>query len=200
MTGITRGILDQENGMNEENTARFLEQFPEINANWLLTGEGEMLKTELPVVSRKIPLYDAEAAAGYEYEMNMEPAAQTGTIDVGDMLRDSEAALRIYGNSMIPGYPPGSIIGLKQNHEGFIEPGNVYVVETANNRYVKRLYYNEDKTAFVCHSDNHVKHQEGPRTGTFYYSDFEIPLSDVRKVFIVTGVIKRNAAGTILHR
>lgn len=43
-TGITRGILDQNNGISEENIARFLAYFTEIDANWLVTGEGNMLK------------------------------------------------------------------------------------------------------------------------------------------------------------
>lgn len=38
-SGITRGILDQNNGISEENIARFLECMPDVNANWLLTGE-----------------------------------------------------------------------------------------------------------------------------------------------------------------
>jgi hypothetical protein len=45
-TGITRGILEQNNGISEENIARFLVYFPEIDANWLLTGCGGMLKKE----------------------------------------------------------------------------------------------------------------------------------------------------------
>ena len=44
ITGITRGVLDQNNGMNEDNITRFLDSFPEINANWLLTGKGSMLR------------------------------------------------------------------------------------------------------------------------------------------------------------
>ena len=44
LTGITRGVLDQNNGMNEDNITRFLDSFPEINANWLLTGKGSMLR------------------------------------------------------------------------------------------------------------------------------------------------------------
>lgn len=47
-TGITRGVLDQNNGMSEENTAKFLACYPEINAEWLLTGNGSMLKSEQP--------------------------------------------------------------------------------------------------------------------------------------------------------
>lgn len=45
-TGITRGVLDQNNGMSEENTAKFLVCFPEISPEWLLTGRGSMLKTK----------------------------------------------------------------------------------------------------------------------------------------------------------
>jgi hypothetical protein len=43
-TGITRGILVQNNGMSEENTSRFLAHYENINVEWLLTGKGEMLK------------------------------------------------------------------------------------------------------------------------------------------------------------
>lgn len=42
-TGITRGILDQNNGISEENISKFLEYMPDINTYWLLTGEGSML-------------------------------------------------------------------------------------------------------------------------------------------------------------
>lgn len=36
VTGITRGVLDQNNGMNEENTAKFLAVYGnEAPANWL---------------------------------------------------------------------------------------------------------------------------------------------------------------------
>lgn len=46
-TRITRGVLDQNNGMSEENIARFLAYFTDIDANWLVTGEGEMLKPKV---------------------------------------------------------------------------------------------------------------------------------------------------------
>ncbi len=43
-TGIANGILSQKGGISEENVLKTLSYFPEINANWLLTGEGEMIK------------------------------------------------------------------------------------------------------------------------------------------------------------
>lgn len=43
-TGITRGVLTQNNGMSEENTTRFLDYYRDVSPEWLLTGKGEMLK------------------------------------------------------------------------------------------------------------------------------------------------------------
>lgn len=45
-SGITRGVLDKESGISEDNIAKFIAYDSEINVNWLLTGEGEMFKTK----------------------------------------------------------------------------------------------------------------------------------------------------------
>jgi hypothetical protein len=45
-TGITRGVLGQNNGISEENTTKFLAYYPEVDANWLLTGTGSMLRKQ----------------------------------------------------------------------------------------------------------------------------------------------------------
>ena len=179
--------------------------YPQFNDQWLLTGEGEMLKTPGKeekgndtteganlTVGKVIPLYDAEAAAGNGYEMDMSPARVVDTIEIGSLLRDSEAALRIYGNSMVPNYPSGCVVGLRPHTDNFIEPGQVYVVETRENRYLKRLFYNADHSAFRCVSDNHVTFDSGPMKGEFCFPEFEIPVEDVRRLFRVVGVIKRN--------
>ena len=176
-----------------------------VNIDWLLTGEGEMLKTPGKegkgsdtteganlTVGKVIPLYDAEAAAGNGYEMDMSPARPIEMIQIGGFLRESEAALRVYGSSMIPHYPPGCIVALKPWVERFIEPGAVYVVETTSNRYLKRLMYNTDKTALRCLSDNTIRHEDGSAKGELCYPEFEIPVEDVRRLFRVVGVIKRN--------
>lgn len=47
-SGITRGVLSQNNGITEDNLARFLAYAPDVNADWLLTGHGEMLKPNVP--------------------------------------------------------------------------------------------------------------------------------------------------------
>lgn len=180
---------------------RIISVYPEISHIWLLTGEGEMLKNTSEtanndgsnaVSGKIIPFYDADAVAGYDYAVTMEPAKQVGMIEIGSILKDSEAGIRVYGNSMVPNYPAGCVIGTKLHTDSFIEPGRVYIVETRDNRYLKRLYYNDDKTAFHCISDNQMKYDDGPRKGKLYYQDFEIPADEVVRIHQVVGVIKRN--------
>lgn len=172
-----------------------------IKPIWLLTGEGEMLKattsvtaeeSETVISGRLIPFYDAEAAAGISYGINMDVARPVGLLEIGGLLKDSESALRVYGNSMTPNYPAGCVVGLRSHLDSFIVPGSVYVVETLDNRYIKRLYYNKAKTAFRCVSDNHMTHDSGTMQGEYYYPDFEIPFNEVSRLFRVVGVIKRN--------
>lgn len=147
--------------------------------------------TNSPHTGKLVPVYNAKAAAG---KANVDMyGSRTSWINVGDLLKDSEASLYVYGNSMIPGYPPGSLIGIRPLNESFIEPGSVYVVETESNRYIKRLYYSKDKTALICMSDNHIKHTDGPMEGEYFYPPFEIPLSSIRIIHKVIGVIKRNS-------
>lgn len=144
-----------------------------------------------PHTGKLVPVYNAKAAAG---KANIDMyGPRSSWINVGDLLKDSEASLYVYGNSMIPGYPPGSLIGIRPLNESFIEPGSVYVVETESNRYIKRLYYSKDKTALICMSDNHIKHTDGPMEGEYFYPPFEIPLSSIRIIYKVIGVIKRNS-------
>lgn len=140
--------------------------------------------------SKLIPVIDTAAAAG---QAKVELLGQREKwIQIGDVLKDSESAIYVYGNSMIPGYPPGCLLGLKRRYDSFIVPGHVYVIETEGNRYVKRLYYNDDKTAFICLSDNHIKHTDGPMDGSYLYPAFEIPINQVVCFWDVTGVVKRN--------
>lgn len=175
--------------MPDEYVSRLIDEFGEID-----DADVKGMDNSQPSINsgKVIPYYDAEVAAGTEYGMEMTPTSPVGWIEIGGILKDSEFAMRVYGNSMVPNYPAGCVIGLRRYTENFIEPGTVYVIETAENRFLKRLYYNDDKTAFSCISDNHMKHESGPREGRYFYPEFEIPLEDVKKLFRVTGVIKRN--------
>lgn len=95
-TGITRGILSQNNGISEENIARFLAVYPQVSAEWLLTGRGNMLReedgqlaqptiaaqfplrTDRQVEMQSIPLYELDASAGLVALFNETARASSG--------------------------------------------------------------------------------------------------------------------------
>lgn len=183
------------------NTAKKWSETFGFSESYLRTGEGSLLGAT-PVLpaedgsilqGKLIPFYDVEAAAGQQYGMDMTTrSAAAALIEIGNVLNDSEMAIRVYGNSMVPNYPAGCVIGVKKATDSFIVPGHVYVVETADNRYLKRLYYSKDKKALRCISDNTMTHESGCMKGEYVYPEFEIPLSEVKEKWQVVGVIKRN--------
>lgn len=53
-SGVTRGVLAQNNGISEDNLMRFISLFPEVNIVWLITGAGEMVNTGDDNVPKKV--------------------------------------------------------------------------------------------------------------------------------------------------
>ena len=106
---------------------------PDLNREWLLTGEGEMLTTspasipgvvrasELsesppmepgPARPRMLPEVDFEFAAGPQLRIN-EREAVTRHWYLPDCT-DCEAVVPVVGNSMLPNLPPGCFVALKR--------------------------------------------------------------------------------------
>lgn len=49
-TGISNGLIGKarkRGALSQENISKILHRYPELDANWLLTGNGDMLKTNL---------------------------------------------------------------------------------------------------------------------------------------------------------
>lgn len=225
-TGQSKGDISQILNKKKTPSANFIktfykafsEEFEKIHQNLIpesdsiipvsdtvfSTYQQERLNKKLQPTKKEIPFYDAPAEGG-NLEMTEMNAihAPSGTIDVGDLLNDSEAALRVYGNSMIPNYPPGCVVGLIKYNESFIEPGEVYVIETTKFRRVKRLFYKDDDPGselIMCYSDNSMKFENGARDGKLAYPPFFVKKEEIINLYLVSGVIKRNANSIIINR
>lgn len=62
ITGLGRASISKiKDGMSSPNLAKIAKAYPELNINWLITGEGEMLKTNTP----KVEVVSSEQSVPY---------------------------------------------------------------------------------------------------------------------------------------
>lgn len=192
-------ILTGNRGLSKGMIARISDKFPDLNIEWLLTGEGEMTKdtdknSERRIVGspkeagRLIPFYDAETTGGYEGRVSSstEEATLKGYIQAGGWFNGREtAAIRHVGDSMIE-YPNGCVLAVREVTERrLLVPGQNYVIETMEYRITKRVQRGSSPDTIALYSTNQEKYEDG----RLIYEPFEISLEDVRRIFSVLGYI-----------
>lgn len=201
--GASKGVLSRAIANGTDIQAKWItaivDNYPLVSAQWLLTGEGEMIsgdscdeKVDLTPecatnnITRarndELPLHEhIEALAGIPSE-DAAPSQYYSSYIVPDFKRQGATDLiRIHGNSMLPRYNSGDIVGVMQIFDPqFIEWGRVYVLDTTQGVLIKRLFPDKQNVGnYLCHSDN-----------TEEYPDFSIPKTEIRKIFKVVGSIK----------
>jgi transcriptional regulator with XRE-family HTH domain len=201
--GLSNGyISSMRKGFGTKKLDNVLNEFPELNRDWLLYGEGSMLKDENQIKKIKedtnlIPFYDDVSSIGgiNETGANLEAITKpTDYIDTGDWFRDATAAIRHYGESMIE-YPPGCILALKEVYDRrLIVPGRDYVVETSEYRVTKQIQLIKD--GFItAYSSN----QETYADGRLIHAPFDIPLDAIVKISLVLGYVVKKNGGTMIY-
>lgn len=185
-------VRNYKNGVMPK--ADFLEKIArsfDININWLLTGEGNMLRTEsgkeenIPVAHPSdspmegIPLIPISAMTGaftgeqtvleYECERFVVPT-----------FKGAEFLISVKGSSMYPKYNSGDIVACKRlpMDELFFQWNKVYVLDTDQGPLIKRVKPGSDKEHVLIVSDNER------------YEPFELPLDRIYHVALVIGVIR----------
>ena len=163
-----------------------LSVYPNLSPNWLLTGEGAMLKGEdLPVAHQTtspkegIPLIPLSAMAGaltgeqtvleYECERYVVPA-----------FNGADFLIPVKGNSMTPTYVSGDIVACQRvpMTDLFFQWNKPYVLDTAQGTLIKRIKPGSDKDHVLIVSDNEQ------------YDPFELPYSEIHAVAMVIGIIR----------
>ena len=195
-SGVTRGILQQNNGISEDNIARFLAYAPDVNIEWLITGEGPMLShpttptppttptkpTSHPSTSG-IPLIPLDAVAGF-------PAESGGGVRLEDCERyvipefENKGAnflIRVSGDSMVPLYYSGDLLACRKITDiRFFQWGTVYVLETSQGVLVKRVQESADHAdSILCVSENSSVHHP-----------FLLPRDDIRSLSTIVGLVR----------
>jgi hypothetical protein len=194
--GLSRGFVNTlKNNLTIKTLSKIESAYPELNTEWLKTGIGAMLKTEIS--NKLIPFYDDIATIGgaNSNAANMQgTSSPTEYIDAGDWFREATAAIRHYGDSMTE-YPPGCILALKEVQERqLIIWGKDYVIETSEYRITKRVQRGDSDAYIKAYSSNAETYPDGK----LIHEPQDIAWKHIRRIFIVLGYVVKKNGGTIV--
>ena len=187
LCGLSTGyVTSMRKGYGSEKLNNVLIAFPDLNRDWLLYGEGEMLKSGIERFVK-----DGSGNEDIEIEhVRLLPLFAHGgslsdfTVSVKDSdcekvvspVKGADFAIQVTGDSMAPEYPSGSVILIKKiNESAFIEWGKAYVLDTENGSVVKKVVPSDKEGCIRCVSIN-------PDPS---FAPFDVPLSSVFGIYRV---------------
>ncbi len=179
-------VSSMRKGLGVDKLNIVLSEYPDINRDWLVYGEGEMLKGETshePQQDGGLPLIPIDAVAGFHgVDISGVRLEDCERYSVPEFVQaHADFLIRVSGDSMRPGYSSGDVLACRKIDEiTFIQWGKVYVIDSRQGAMVKRLFpIEEDEGNLLCKSDNADK-----------YPPFKLPKSEIRSLSIVVGVIR----------
>ena len=175
--------INSKRSVSYETVKKILSTFEDISSEWLLRGEGDMLKA-IPHISYVTgrPYYNVDFIGGFDLILNDQTINPDYNIDFAPYNKDGVMWCNITGHSMEPEINSGDILAIREVPEWdqFIVLDDVYAIVTKNElRTVKRVKKgsNDDKYLLVPTNPD--------------YSAQEIGKEMIYKVFSVLGCMKR---------
>lgn len=183
VSNIKKGLTD----VKTEVVADLCVAFPEVNANYILTGSGSMFldNNEKAIEPngegdsiKTLPRIPYDAAAGSLTDaVEGVTEYQCERIPVVAAFPKYDFTIRVSGRSMEPYYFSGDEVAcLRINEARFIQWGRVHVLDTTQGVIVKRIYDNGDSIRCVSYNPE--------------YADFNVPKEDIFSYNLVVGALR----------
>ena len=186
-------VRNYKNGVMPK--ADFLEKIArsfDININWLLTGEGNMLRTEsekeekLPSVNQTYegaPYFNVDFIGGFDLIVNDQTVTPDFYINYPPYNQPGVVWCNLTGHAMEPEISNGDIIALREvtTPIQYLPAGEIYGIVTEEYRTVKRIRLSQ-KEGFV---------RLIPSNKSEEFCEQEIPISMIIKIYAVLGSIRK---------
>lgn len=192
--GLNRSVASRLSEATSESTLRKISEATDLNVDWLINGEGEMLKDDFAVPDTEyniqndnskvlIPLVHIDSVGGVWSPNKISSSEQyiERLVPFPDA-RPGDLAILQSGNSMSPTIPAGAILQIRQvqGWREYFGYGGDFVLWLNDERRITKqvLKYDPDPRNYVtCHSYN-------PEVG-----DEELPKSMIVEVWKVINVL-----------
>ena len=163
--GLSNGYIGaMRKGFGTEKLNNVLTEFPELNRDWLLYGEGQMLiadtKNQPPNDSTiLVPVVNLDGRGGYNYNDEVGVTEyQTGQYPFPrEIAHEGDVVIPVYGDSMAPAYVSGSLVLIRPVPlwQEYLEMGATYILELEDDRrIIKTVMKGEDAEHYLLVSIN----------------------------------------------
>ena len=175
--------LKKGGAIGTDKLENILSAYPDISPNWLLTGNGTMLRNSTELTPTKdgtgIPLIPVEAMAGC-FTGSQTVLLQECDHYVVPAFKNADFLIYVRGDSMQPRYYSGDMVACKMLSptDLFFQWGKVYVLDTDQGALIKKVEQGTDDETITLVSENEN------------YKPFQIPRRAVYHIAIVMGLIR----------
>ena len=175
--------LKKGGAIGTDKLENILSVYPDISPNWLLTGNGDMLRNTTELTPTKdgtgIPLIPVEAMAGC-FTGSQTVLLQECDHYVVPAFKNADFLIYVRGDSMQPRYFSGDMVACKMLSptDLFFQWGKVYVLDTDQGALIKKVEQGTDDETITLVSENEN------------YKPFQIPRRAIYHIAIVMGLIR----------
>ena len=192
--GVARGYFSNVKTLGSDRILRIHTKYPELNIEWLVTGNGEMIKnaereqktieiseSAISETKRKGALiYDIDATCGLSgRDIEFTDEKVIGSIDAPEINPDSEIIFAT-GDSMLPLIASGDRVVIRKIESwDYFNYGQVYLIITNEYRLIQRVRRHPKD------ADNLILlRSENPN-----YDDIDLPKREIIHLFIVENIL-----------
>lgn len=199
-TNLSSAISGRQQYLTRGLAEKFNTAFPELNVDWILKGEGDMLKekqensnvainnTLLKVKNSNVnvPYYDVDFAGGWDSDEMFSNQLPAFNITSPDFV-NAEFACNLVGNSISNRVPNGAVIGLREifGWQTYFPTNELYGVLTKNDLRTVKIVKRSKKNGYLTLVPDPLA--KFNQTG---YEPEEIPIEFVSKFFQVVAWAK----------
>lgn len=191
--GASKGVLSRAIANGTDIQSKWLmsivENYPQYSGDWLLTGQGEMLKADKESQSEKAavsydptvgaPYYDVDFFGGFSDIFNDQTIVPACNVLVPGFEK-ATSWCNVTGHSMEPKINHGDIIALRECTLSDVQYGEIYAVVLDTIRTIKILRKGSTPDSLLYVPIN-----------TPDYEEQEFPISRIIKIFEVIGSVSK---------
>lgn len=152
-TSLRRGSV-----IGADKISAILAAYPDISAEWLMTGNGQMFKgdddsqPQENIKGKVVKFYSDLPVSAGDIEQYLNDEDSVGVVSLTSGMNGAQGLFPVVGCSMLPTIKPGDWVGIKEvdHMNGLIDPDKLFMIITRDNqRMIKHI-------ASVNHQEGYV--------------------------------------------